>query len=269
MSLTESEAQDLLLGNALTPPLVHILGGSGRIDTDFLDNWNVAEYLYSPDETLCQRLNDFKRWCETKTDEDAGELMEELAFLAFRCLKGWDSIKSYQSYAAQHDLVISGSQGTWLLLLMPFLHLPTEGRTIVVEAKNLARAVSDAQFSRLCGIMQNKFDKLCHLGVFFTRYGASGFPDASKGKGKKPQRSLKDARATQVLFHAKTGKNVIVLKEKDILALASPGTLVRLLEEKIRDIEEATGLDLDFDSDWRETILPPHMAKHLYEMALR
>ncbi len=188
--------------------------------------------------------------------------MEELVFLAFRCLQGWCSIKSYQSYAAQHDLVISGSEGGWLLLMI-LLHLPPQSGTIVVEAKNLSEAVSDSQFSRLCGVIQNKFSQLCHLGVLFTRFGASGFPDASGSRSKKPQRSLKDARATQVLFHARTEKYVVVFSEKDIQALASPGSLVRLLEAKIRDIEEATGLDWSFSEDWREIVLPPHMSKYM------
>lgn len=268
MSLTESETQKLLFRNALTPGLLDILEGPGRLNQSMLDNWRLAEYLYVPDEPLRVRLTDFKRWCESKTDEDPGTLMEELAYLAFRCLKGRSSVKSYQSYAAQHDLVISGSETEWLLLMI-LLHLPPRGRTIVVEAKNLSEPVSDAQFSRLCGILQNKFSELGHLGIFFTRFGASGFPDTGDGKSKERRRSLKDARATQILFHARTGKSVVVFKEKDIQALASPGALIRLLEAKIRDIEEATGLDLSFNEDWSEVDLPPHMSKYIDESAQR
>lgn len=265
MSLTESEAKELL-----HEAFGKILSGSnwdeGRLCSEFsaiFDNWNSADYLYSPDDCLISRIADYKQWCETREGEDAGQLMEEIALLTFRCLKGWESIKSYQSYAQQHDLVISGSKSSWFVL-MRYLHLPREGRTIVVEAKNLADRVSDSQFSRLCGIIQNKFAETCHLGIFFTRSGASGFPNPSElEEAESRQRRLRDARATQILFHAKTGKFVVVLDHEDLQRLTQKGALPRILEAKIRDVEEAGGLSLQFNENWTEIDLPPHLSRHM------
>lgn len=72
-----------------------------------------------------------------------------------------------------------------------------------------------------------------------------------------------DAKATQVLFHAKTQKFVIVLDERDLLKLKNKGTLIRLIKEKIKDVELASGIRGDFDEDWDEMPdLPPHLRRH-------
>ena len=238
----------------------------GRLASEFIPffgNFNLAHSLYVPDEALVRRLRDFEQWCETRDGEDAGHLMEEIAFLAMRCLKGWDSVKSYQSYAAQHDLVISGSTGAWLLI-MEHLHLPTHGRTIVVEAKNIDEVVTDAQFSRLCSVIQNKFEATCHLGVLFSREGASGFPKPPNREDEETrQRVLRDARATQVLFHARTCKFVIVLDRNDLRLLSQSGGLLRVLEAKIRDAEQGSGVSLQFDEQWDEVDLPGHLSQYV------
>jgi len=265
MNLSEVDTKDLF-NEAFERIVSQSDGREGRLVDEFFelfDGWGCAERLYSPDAVLVARIADYNRWCETKEGEEPGHLMEEIAYLAFRCLEGLESIKCFQSYAAQHDLVVSGSKSKWFLL-MQFLHLPREGRTIVVEAKNLADPVSDSQFSRLCGILQNKFDKMCHLGVFFTRSGVSGFPRLSQPDSPEPrQRSLRDARATQVIFHARTGKFVVALGHEDLQRLLENGALPRILEAKIRDIEDAGGLSLQFDEDWREIDLPSHFSQYL------
>lgn len=218
---------------------------------DLMDNLRWEEWAYRPDQVLLDRLNDYILWCEKKRKEDGGELMEEIAALAFRCLKGWEEIESYQSYSAQHDLVVSGSKLSWFCL-MKFLHLPESGRTIVVEAKNLSRKVEDNQFSRLCGTIQNKFSKSCHLGIFFTRLGATGFTSI---------RSLRDSRATQILFHALTGKFVVVLDHQDLLRLKENGGLLKVLEEKIRDVEAGAKLS-EHDGDCSPIKHPKHLQQY-------
>ena len=239
---------------------------AGRFASEFIrlfGNFNLADSLYVPDEALVNRLQDFERWCETRDGEDPGHLMEEIAFLAMRCLKGREAINSYQSYAAQHDLLISGSTAAWFLI-MEHLHLPTDGRTIVVEAKNLDQRVTDAQFSRLCGVIQNKLQATCHLGIFFSREGASGFPKPPNREDEETrQRVLRDARATQVLFHARTCKFVIVLDRNDLRLLSQSGGLLRVLEAKIRDAEQGSGVSLQFDEQWDEVDLPGHLSQYV------
>ncbi len=264
MGLTESQLRDLFFGAVgnLKKDLTESGWTRGRIGSEsaqLFDKWDLAEYLYAPDAALVSRISDYNRWRELKEakdpghkEENPGHLMEEIALLAFRCLKGWESVRSYQSYGPQHDLVISGSEGPWVLLMV-YLHLPPTGRTIVVEAKNPSRTVSDQQFSRLCSIIQNKFIATCHLGVFITRKGAAGFSN---------RRSLRDARATQALFHAKTEKFVIVLDNQDLQQLTREGGLPRVLESKIRDVENASSVPSEVDDAWKSIELPPHLARH-------
>lgn len=247
----------------------------GKIAQEFhtlLEKYEFAEYVYEPDQKLQAIVAEYKKWCQdlaiaeaTKNRQQlkvikkrAGILMEELVFLAFNCLKGKESIKSFQSYSAQHDLVISGSVSSWYSLV-EMLHLPRESRTFVIEAKNIQDKVNDQQFSRLCSVMQFKFDVICSLGIFFSRLSATGFPI----KNTQRQRSLRDSRATQVLFHAKTRKFVVVLDHDDILQLDQPGSLPRILEAKIRDVEETSGLPLNRNPIWNEIDLPSHLQRHM------
>ncbi|MCB9420467.1 MAG: hypothetical protein H6667_11725 [Ardenticatenaceae bacterium] len=127
-----------------------------------------------------------------------------------------------------------------------------DGRTIVIEAKNLKKPVNDQQFSRLCHIVQNMFKTTSHLGVFFSRSGATGF---------KTRRSLRDSRATQILFHAITQKFVVVFNHEEILRLKQAGSLPKLLEAKIRDIESSSSMPEDFNLDWKKINIPDHLAK--------
>jgi len=264
MKMNEEQANNLILS---TIEQLRAKGlTTGRIAEkfgDFLDGWDTPGYLYDPDETLLARIADYNKWLETQEGEDPGKLMEEIACLAFRCLKGWDSMKSFQSYAPQHDLVVSGSSAKWDMLI-EYLHLPQRGRTILVEAKNVVDPVSDSQFSRLCAIIHAKYRETAHLGVFFTRNGASGFPTGQNAENTGVrQRSLRDARATQVIFHALSGKFVVVLEDEDLQQLVGKGTLPKILEAKIRDVEDASGLSLEFDEDGTETDLPSHLSQYL------
>jgi len=264
MKMNEEQANDLVLG---TIEQLRAAGlTTGRIAEkfgDFLGRWDTPGYLYDPDETLLDRIADYNEWLETREGEDSGKLMEEIAYLAFRCLKGWGSMKSFQSYASQHDLVVSGSSAKWDILI-EYLHLPLTGRTILIEAKNLDKSVSDSQFSRLCAIIHAKYRETVHLGVFFTRNGASGFPTRPHSENRAVrQRSLQNARATQVIFHALSGKFVVVLEDEDLQQLVKKGALPRILEAKIRDVEDASGLSFQFDEDGTETDLPSHLSQYL------
>lgn len=271
--MTEEEAKKVLLDSILS-----VKAETGWNDGQIADalseitsTFNYYENLYVPNEALTDKIDEYRQWCakwihaNDKKDKEAirrlnqvaGTLMEELACLTFLCVSGLDSIKSYQSYAAQYDLIVSGSTQAWMMLTK-LLHLPDTSRSIVIEAKNTQDAVSDAQFSRLCSKIVSQFAELCYLGIFFTREGASGFP---KPDDSTRQRSLRDSRATQVIFHAKTGKFVVVLDDADIERLAVKGALPRILEAKIRDVEEVSGLSLEFTEDWVEVDLPKHLVQ--------
>ncbi len=223
-----------------------------------VQGWRPYNYLYMPDDVLKAKLAAFNQRNKRLSTTAKGRLMEEIALLVMKCLKGWSSIKSYQSFAAQLDLVVTGDSPDWKAL-MSLLHLPWEQRTIVVEAKYLTSKVKDHQFSRLCSILHTSFAAQASLGVFFTVRGATGFPNRSQ-----TLRSLHDAQATQILFHARTNKYVIVLDETDIQQLGEPGTFPRLLEQKIRAVEEWTGRSVQLiNPDTVEVQLPAHLAQHI------
>ena len=73
---------------------------------------------------------------------------------------------------------------------------------------------------------------------------------------------LRYAQATQVIFHAKTKKFVVVLTDADLDKLAKPGGLPRVLKGKMQMVEAWTGLDLTFTETWQHIDLPPHLAQH-------
>ncbi|MHC4619267.1 MAG: hypothetical protein ACYTEQ_16100 [Planctomycetota bacterium] len=236
---------------------------------NLVQNWEIESLFYEPDESLASRVKEYNKWCEDAEGEEPGKLMEEIAYLAFRCLSGKNSIKSYQSFGPQIDLAITGSSPIWNKFV-EYLHLTPTHRTIVVEAKNLGAdtkssgKVTDAQFSRLCHILQNHFSGTSALGVFVTRFGASGFPQANLAEQETSrQRVLRDAQATQIIFHARTSKYVVVLDHNDIQKLAEPGTLPRILEAKIRAVEEWTGLPVEFDHELQQVDLPAHLAQYV------
>jgi hypothetical protein len=220
-----------------------------------LDGLDFADYIYEPSKVLISLLDSYFEWCEVPSREiDPGELMEEIAWVAFQSLKGGVELISYRSHSAQIDVEVSSSQELWFKL-MTYLQLPERSRSILVEAKNLKKRISDAQFSRLCFLIENQFSQSCCLGVFFTTKGASGFD----------RLCLINARATQLLFHAKTQKFVIVLDKNDLRRLYKRGGLPRVLQEKIKEVESSykkridlgNGIDIE-----QQPKLPPHLAKY-------
>jgi len=227
-----------------------------RTRQDFLESEGWIETLYNPAPELKNRLQNYFDHLNNEREEDPGKLLEEIAYLLFRSLKGVGNVRSYQSYAAQHDLVIDGASPNWQILMM-YLHLNRNGRVIVVECKNQAESISDQQFSRLCGLLQNKFEKTADLGVFVSHTSASGFP-----KKNFKERKLKDARATQALFHAKSNKFVVVVDHKDLEMLFKGVSFPKILEAKIREVEASAGVELTFNENWQEVDLPPHLRKY-------
>lgn len=256
------ESKDLLIkGMQYQVNSVGVAGLRAGI-AEILRAWNAPEYFYEPSSQLKKRLEEYKNWCTTNIGEDPGKLMEEIALLAMKCLQGYENVKSYQSYAAQIDLLISGSSENWCLL-MEYLHLDNRYRSIVVEAKNLNKKVDDKQFSRFCYHLQNTFVNTSQLGLFFTRYGATGFPERGKGTIRTRQRSIKDAQATQIIFHARHNKFVIVLDHEDIIQLDQAGMLPKIIEAKIRETEQWSGLNLDITEELAVVDLPEHLRKHM------
>jgi hypothetical protein len=227
-----------------------------RTRTEVLESQGWADLLTKESPQLNERLKDYFDWCAGKKEENPGDLLEEIAYLLFQCFIGVGNVRSFQSYAPQHDLVVDGDSTAWVLL-MNYLHLPVSGRTVIVECKNQEKPITDQQFSRLCGILQNKFQDTAHLGIFISHTPATGFP--KKGKG---VRSLRDSRATQALFHAKTNKYVVVINHDDLVSISKGANFSKILEAKIREVEASTGISLEFDEEWKETLLPPHLLKH-------
>lgn len=240
----------------LVDALVALSDLGERARADVLESQGWSQLLTKQSPKLSKRLNDYFDWCAGKNEENAGELFEEIAYLLFQCFVGVGNVRSFQSYAPQHDLVVDGDSNAWILL-MHYLHLPISGRTIVVECKNQEKPIIDQQFSRLCSIIQNKFHGLAHLGVFVSHTSATGFPETGKKK-----RALSDSRATQALFHAKTNKYVVVIDHDDLVKINNGISFAKILEAKIREVEASTGINLEFDEEWKEILLPSHLARY-------
>lgn len=220
-------------------------------------------YYYKPDSALVKNLIDeiektYQKKRPTQKDKQlAGYKLEELTLVIFHGLKGWDSIKNYQSSTAQYDLLMSGNGLDWqsTLGLLP-LNVPSHSSSIVVEAKATKAKVNDPQFSRLCCLMQQNLKKTSILGIFLTLNGATGFPRNNVLK------NVGQCRLRQLVFYAETRKPIVVLDLNDIRKLSEPGSLLKILNAKIREIEEQTGLPAT--EDIKEVALPKHLSS-LYE----
>ena len=225
------------------------------------------ESLYQPDEVLKRRIEDYVAWKDNRLDpvkgvkEDAGKLMEEIAFLAFRCLAGKHGIfKSGQSEAAQLDLIVTVNDDPRWDAVLDLFHIERRHSVIVIECKNTDEGITDSVFSRLCYIIHTKYSEMCSLGIFFSREGLTGAPRVGDTSS---QRALRDARASQALFHAFSRKFVVVLDDHHIMQLSEKGALPRILEGLIREVANRFGDILQFDENWRElSNLPPHLAQY-------
>ena len=128
-------------------------------------------------------------------------------------------------------------------------------RDIVIEAKAKNSKLPDKDFARLCSIMNENYTG-AGLGIFFTLKGATGFPDKNSSVR---QRKISDCRLRQALFHAKTGKFIVVLDREDILELEKNGTLLQILTRKIRDLRELSGIPTAPIEQFVEIDLPSHL----------
>jgi len=225
---------------------------------------NLVSYLYIPDRRLSEYLDQLREFTKLQNPTPSeskmgGELLEQIAFLAFQGLKGATSFKNFQSPGPQYDLLVSGDQLAWLCVCK-LLYLKENQRGIVVEAKAIKDRLPDKQFARLCSIMELNLSSIVGLGVFFTLNGASGFPKKDSSR----QRSISDCRLRQVLFHAKTQKFIVVLDKNDIFELGKNGSLIQIIVRKIRDLCELSGLPTPSISEYEEIDLPNHL-KPLYK----
>lgn len=221
---------------------------------------SIALYLYDPKVEISEYLRKLKSYIELKTPTpqqrgEAGNLLEQIVALAFCGLKGLTSIKSFRSAGPQYDLLISGDSATWFILYR-LLYMKENQRDIIVEAKCTEEKVSDQQFARLCSLMEVNLFNTAGLGIFFTLKGATGFPE--RGQNTR-QKQLSEARLRQALFHARSGKAIVVLDIEDIFELDKPASLIQILIRKIRDIEHLSGLTIEPCANLIEVDLPKHL----------
>jgi hypothetical protein len=220
---------------------------------------SLATVIYQPDARFAPLLARLRTYIANppttlEQQQDAGRLLEQIATVAFDCIRGRDVIKSYRSAEAQYDLLVNGTPPAWDPFWR-FTRLEHEGRGVLVECKATKSRVGAPVFARLCDAVAHTFQSTVALGVFFTLSGATGFPT----KGNPRQQKLGDARLRQVLFYAATRKPIVVFDQDDILSLSEPGSLLVLLERKIRDIEEISGLPSAPASHSVEVDLPKHL----------
>jgi hypothetical protein len=236
-----------------------------NIDPNDPASADLATYLYTADRRLSNYIDQLKEFTQLENptlseSKKGGEMLEQIAFLVFQGLKGVTSLKSFQSAGPQYDLLVSGDQAAWLYVCK-LLYLKENQRGIVVEAKATKARLPDKQFARLCSIMELNLSSIVGLGVFFTLNGATGFPQSESSR----QRTIRDCRLRQVLFHAKTQKLIVVLDKDDIFELGKNGTLIQILVRKIRDLCELSGLPTPPVDEPKEMIDLPNHLKQLYE----
>ncbi|GAA5531246.1 hypothetical protein [Herpetosiphon gulosus] len=235
-----------------------------------LREWKLEDECYDPNPELIVKIEEFRLRIETeeKAKEAAkaankkytaprndGKLLEEILYLALSSLQDINRIKSYSAAEYQIDLEVSGSGGLWEWMMKDFLNLP--GDTFVAEAKDYGIPIENKYFSRLVYILDYHINKDSYLGIFFTREGASGFPQPDQ-----PLKKMSGCLATQMLFRARTEKFIIVFNKEDIYRLGERGSLLKLIRAKIHDAQGWAGKPLDIDKGWNEIDLPPHMAKY-------
>jgi hypothetical protein len=216
---------------------------------------SLIPFLYTPDSRIAGLIGSLGEIARNKdvTSEErrqAGELMEQVAFLALGGLRGSDVVKSFRSSGPQIDLLVNGSTAAWRLLCST-IRIDVDKRGILVEAKARKTKVDDQDFARMCALLEST-STTCSVGVFFTLHGATGF-------SAKERAGLKHARLRQVLYFARCKTPVVVLNLEDLRMLDQPGSLVRLLEQRVREIEELAitpsipAVSVEFE-------LPPHLA---------
>ncbi|MGB2927123.1 MAG: hypothetical protein WBB82_17625 [Limnothrix sp.] len=206
-----------------------------------------STYHYVPDKFLKKLLAKFSGFVSDtkpsdKEKQDAGYLLEQIAILSFGSLQGWNNLKSYQSAGAQYDLLMSGSSPEWDTIFS-LLNLEGLPKGFLLEAKATQSPISDSQISRLSSLVSHNFEKTVGVGIFFSINSISGFP---KKIGER-HRKASDGFLKQIIFYCKTGIPIIVFDKDDILQLDKKGSLLKILDRKIREIEEMTGTKIEVE----------------------
>ena len=234
------------------------------LDKNSLDSEELINWGYTPNPQISSYLTQLKTHLQIdrptrEQKQQAGYLLEKIIVLAFQGLPGLSEIKNYQSGSHQYDLLVSGDDDLWNIVCDRLYLKKSQDnqncRGILIEAKAIGASVSSAQFARLCSMMNLNFCDTVGLGVFFTIQGASGFPR----RGDRRFRCIKDARLCQVIFKAKSGKNIVVLDKDDIFELDKNGSLIKILIRKIKEIEELSGLATTSVDEPIDVDLPSHL----------
>ena len=223
-----------------------------------------AACFYVPDKRLEGYIEKLKLFLQLKNPSpkekrDSGYLLEQIVLLSFCSLKGFTSVKSFQSPGPQYDLIISGDNPDWEAICK-YLYIDFSKRGIIIESKAINQPVKDQQFALLCSVMELNLCNTVGLGVFFTLNGATGFPKENESR----QRKISDARLRQLLFYAKTQKPIVILDKNDIFKLKDKGSLLKILALKIRDLSEFSGLYISPCEEPIEVDLPEHLNQFLY-----
>ena len=241
-----------------------IIGALEYLERDSPESDQLIDWLYTPDSRLSNFLVELETFLKinrpTKEQrQEAGYLLEKILLLAFKGLAGYSELKNYQSASHQYDLLISGDSPKWDIvcdrLYLRDVQQNRGYRGILVEAKAIGAAVSSAQFARLCHVMSIELCSTVGLGVFFTIEGAAGFPK----RGEERINCVRYARLCQVIYHARSGKKIIVLDRNDIFELDKNGALIRILMRKVKELEELSGLPTASGSELVDIDLPDYL----------
>lgn len=269
MRWRESILERRLSGTTAEEYLATALSAMDRLDAaDVGSQRALASAVYAPTSGLSERIEKMQRFLQKKKPtnrerQQAGYLMEEIAVVAFGALRGTTLLKSYSSPAGQIDLQIGGDGAQWVATFK-WLAFSTDALDIVVEAKAQKEKVSAAIFSRLCALLSLKV-RTAGLGIFLTLNGATGFP---RRAGKRVK-GFADARFWQALFYARERKPVIVFDWQDVRSLGDPGSLPILIREKVREVENMTGVAASANvADVAEVSLPSYLEAALKECGL-
>lgn len=192
--------------------------------------------LYVPDTRLKGILGQLFEYVSkgkstTAEQREAGNLLEQLAYLAFAGLTGYERIESFNSAGPQFDLLATGSSSAWMFLCAS-LHVDDSKRGMLVECKARTSKVDDQDFGRFCALMRGQ-EQSVGLGVFLTLKGATGFPTPGRAEKK-----IYASRLRQVLFFARYRTPVVVLDWADCQELVKAGALVRILRSRIENVEK-------------------------------
>lgn len=201
--------------------------------------------LYAPDPKLGPLLKKVDGLMKKKAKgtlsaaqkRTLGYTLEKVVLLSFQGLVGINAIKSYQSAGPQHDLLVKGIDELWRAVCQT-INLPEPGG-MLIESKATTDKVGDKEFERLGNIVTHHFRNTVAIGIFFAIEGATGFPRSGQVTR---SASLKAACLTQAVIYYSANKPIVVLDWTDIRTLDQPGALLTLLERKVREIEEMSGL---------------------------